>query len=335
MDLSTEYMGLKLANPLAASAGPLCMDTEKVRQLADAGIAAVVLASLFEEQIQQDSEQLEYFLNYGADRFAESLSYYPDMGDFQSGPQQYLDHIAALKKAVDIPVIASLNGVSDTGWTDYAGQVESAGADAIELNVNFLPTNPKICGELVEGAHTAIVDSVVQTVSIPVAVKMSPFFSAPAAMAKKLVDAGAKGLVLFNRFYQPDINVETMDVTPQLDLSTSQENRLPLRWIAILRGRVKASLAASTGIHTAEDAAKMILAGADVVMMTSALLKNGPTHAAAVLDGLVEILRAKEYESIDRMRGVLSHANCSEPGAFERANYLKTIGGFKPTGTRE
>lgn len=335
MNLSTEYMGLQLAGPLVASAGPLSMNVDKVKQLAEAGISAVVLGSLFEEQIRQEAEQLDYFLEYGSDRFAESLSYYPAIDTFRTGPEKYLDHIRAVKDAVDIPVIASLNGVSSSGWTDYAAEVEAAGADAIELNVSFLPTSTSVPGEMIEGAHESIVRSVVSKVSIPVAMKLSPFFSAPAAVAKAMVEAGAKGLVLFNRFYQPDINVEKMEVAPRLALSTSEENRLPLRWIAILHGRLKASLAASTGVHTAEDVAKMILAGADVAMMTSALIKNGPDHARVVLDGLTEILEAKGYKSVADMRGALSHLNSAEPAAFERANYLKTIGCFKPTGTME
>jgi len=311
------------------------MNVDKVKQMADAGVSAVVLASLFEEQIRQEAERLDYFLHYGENRFAESLSYYPAIDTFRTGPDLYLRHIEALKEAVDIPVIASLNGVSSSGWTDYAAEVASAGADAIELNVCFLPTSPNVPGELVEDAHESVVKSVVEKVSLPVAVKLSPFFSATASMAKALVDAGASGLVLFNRFYQPDIDVETMEVSPRLVLSTSVENRLPLRWIAVLHGRLKCSLAASTGIHTAEDAAKMILAGADVVCMTAALIQNGPGHAAAVCEGLSDILSAKGYKNVAEMRGALSHLNCAEPSAFERANYIKTIGQYKPVGTHE
>ncbi|MHC4561334.1 MAG: dihydroorotate dehydrogenase-like protein [Planctomycetota bacterium] len=335
MDLSTNYMGLKLANPFVASASPLSMDIEKVKLMAEAGMSAVVLASLFEEQVQQDAEQLEYFLQYGSERFAESLSFYPHIEDFQLSSAQYLDYIADLKRAVGIPIIASLNGVSNSGWLDYARHIEFAGADALELNINFLPSDPLVPSEMVERAHVSIVESVADSVGIPVAVKLSPFFSAPAHIAKRLVEAGAKGLVLFNRFYEPDINVEYMEVTPRLTLSTSTENRLPLRWIAILYGRVEASLAATTGIHTAQDAAKMILAGADVVEMASVLLEHGPCHATDLHAGLLDILESKGYGSLSEMRGALSHANTSEPSAFERANYIKTIGCFKAVGTRE
>ena len=335
MDLTTKYMGLSLRNPLVASAGPHSMDLDKAKALTDAGISAVVLSSLFEEQIRQEAEELEYFLHYGADRFAESLSFYPDLGEFKTAPEVYLSHVRALKEALDVPVIASLNGVSNQGWTEYARLLEEAGADAIELNVSFMPTNLTIPGEVIETAHVDIVKSVRSEISIPLAVKMSPFFSAPAAMAKRLVEAGANGLVLFNRFYEPDINVQTMEVTPKLSLSTSVENRLPLRWTAILFGHLEASLAASTGIHTGEDVAKMLLAGADVAMMTAALLKNGPGHAATVLADLEALMTEKGYGDVGEMRGALSHANCAEPGAFERANYIKMIGQFAATGTRE
>ena len=335
MDLSTDYMGLKLSSPLVASAGPMGMNLDKAKQLADAGIAAITLNSLFEEQIKQEAEQLDHFLHFGENRFAESLSFYPQVETFQTAPNKYITHIEALKKAVDVPVIASLNGVSTGGWVDCAKDIEAAGADALELNICFLPTSTKVPAELVEGAHVSILENVVSQVSIPVAAKMSPFFSSPAAMAAKLVEAGAKGLVLFNRFYQPDIDVDEMEVRPRLALSTSEESRLPLRWIAILHGRVEASLAASTGIHTAQDVAKMLLAGADVACMTSALLKNGTSHPATVLKELAEILEGKGYQSSDEMRGALSHLNCPEPAAFERANYLKTVGCFKSGATRE
>jgi len=335
MNLSTNYMGLKLSNPFVPSASPLSMDVESVRQLAASGASAVVLASLFEEQITHEAEKLEYFLEYGTERFAESLTYYPHVRDFTTAPQQYLDHITAVKGAVDIPIIASLNGVSAGGWLDYAAEIERAGADGLELNIYFLPTNPTVSSEAVELAYVSITKKVAKTVSIPVAVKLSPYFTSTADMALRLTQAGAKGLVLFNRFYQPDIDVKLLEVSPRLTLSTSEENRLPLRWIAILHGRVDVSLAASTGIHTAEDAAKMILAGADVVMMTAALLKHGPHHLTTVRDGLTEIMSSKGYTSIAEMRGLLSHARTIEPAAFERANYIKTVGRFKAVGTRE
>ena len=335
MDLATDYMGLKLSSPLVASAGPMSMRLDKAKELADAGIGAITLNSLFEEQIKQEAEQLDHFLHYGEDRFAESLSFYPSLDTFQTAPNKYVSHIEAMKKTVDVPVIASLNGISTGGWIECAKDIESAGADALELNINFLPTSDKVPAEIVEGAHVSILENIVKQVSIPVAVKMSPFFSSPAAMAAKLVEGGAKGLVLFNRFYQPDIDVDEMEVRPRLSLSTSEESRLPLRWVAILHGRIKASLAASTGVHTGRDVAKMLLAGADVACMTSALLKNGSSHPVTVLKELTTILEDKGYKSSDEMRGALSHQNCAEPSAFERANYLKTIGQFVSTGTRE
>ncbi len=335
MDLTTNYLGMALCSPLVLSASPLSMNVEKVKRMADAGASAVVLGSLFEEQIAHDTEELEYFLEYGADRFAESLSYYPQVEQYAAGPQQYLDHIAALKRAVDIPVIASLNGVSAGGWIDYAAEIEKAGADALELNIYFLPTNPAVSGAAVEMAYVSITRRVVNTVSIPVAVKVAPYFSAMASMARQLAGVGAKGLVLFNRFYQPDIDVEEMEVVPRLTLSDSRDTRLPLRWIAILYDRIDVSLAANSGIHTGEDVAKMILAGADVTMMASALLVGGPEHLATMRTGLIEIMETKGYSSVDEMRGAMSQKNCHEPAAFERANYIKTLGHFKSTGTRE
>ena len=335
MDLSTTYMGMKLTGPLVASASPLSQSVATIRQLAEAGAAAVVLHSLFEEQIEHDAEELDHYLHYGADRWAESLSYFPNLGDYRLGPEQYLDHIAAAKRAVDIPIIASLNGVSPRGWTDYARQMQQAGADAIELNVYYIPTNPKLSAGDVEDVHLAILRKVKACVSIPVAMKLSPFFSSPVNMLSRLDQAGADGLVLFNRFYQPDVDIADLEVAPRLVLSTSEESRLPMRWIAILFGKVKASLAATTGIHTAEDAAKMILVGADVAMMCSALLRNGPGHLRRVRGGLAEIMKRKGYQSVSEMKGVLSHARCPEPAAFERANYMKALTEYGLTATRE
>jgi dihydroorotate dehydrogenase (fumarate) len=335
MDLRTTYMGFELSCPLVASASPLNSDVDNVKRLEDAGAAAVVMPSLFEEQIKHEAQQLEYFLEYGAERFAESLTYYPQIYEFKAEPEEYLERIAILKQAVQIPVIASLNGVSAGGWTDFASKMAQAGADALELNIYFLPTNPAVNGRAIEEAHLTIVKKVVDTVSIPVAVKLSPFFSSIAAMAHQLAGAGAKGLVLFNRFYQPDIDIESLEVTPRLALSRREENRLPMRWIAILHGRMEASLAASTGIHTGEDVAKMLLAGADVTMMTSALLMNGIDHLKKVRQDLVEIMDSKGYESVCQMRGATSQKNCPEPAAFERANYIKTLGSYKASGTLE
>jgi dihydroorotate dehydrogenase (fumarate) len=325
MDLSTEYMGLSLKSPLVASAGPMSQSVEKIQQMAEAGVGAVVLWSLFEEQIEHEKAELDYYLEQGTERFAESLSFFPEPDSYKFGADQYVDYLRKAKEAVDIPVIASLNGISAGGWIDYAAKLADAGADAIELNVYLIPTREDLTSERIEGVYLAILEAVKESVDIPVAMKLSPYFSSLANMARRLDDAGADALVLFNRFYQPDIYPDELEVKPRLKLSTSEENRLPLRWIAILRDRIEASLAATTGIHTAEDVAKMILAGADVTMMTSALLRNGLDHPKAVLQGLTEYASVKGYESVDQMRGVLSQAKCAEPAAFERANYMKTI----------
>jgi len=335
MDLSTSYMGLALSSPLVPSASPLSRDVGTIRQMEDAGASAVVLWSLFEEQIEHEARELDYYLQYGADRFAESLTYFPQQEDYPLGPEEYLDHVSRAKQAVDLPVIASLNGISAGGWISYARQIQQAGADGIELNVYYIPTDPKLSAETVENVYLDVLKSVKANVSIPVAMKLSPYFSATANMMTKLDEAGADALVLFNRFYQPDIDIENLEVAPHLLLSTSTENRLPLRWVAILYGKVRASLAATTGIHTGEDAAKMILAGADVTMMCSALLKNGVGRLRDVRDALVQIMESKGYESVAQMKGVLSQKSCPEPAAFERANYMKTLNRFGPTATLE
>jgi len=335
MDLSTTYMGMKLANPLVVSAGPMSMDLDSLRKMEDSGAAAVVLASLFEEQIQHEAMELDFYLQHGADRWAEATTYFPHQQDYKLGPEEYLDHVSAAKGAVAIPVIASLNGLSTGGWISYARKIEQAGADAIELNVYFIPTDPRLASHRVEEAYLAVLQAVKSAVSIPVAMKLSPFFSATASMAARLASAGVDALVLFNRFYQPDIDIDNLEVRPSLTLSSSLEMRLPLRWVAILHGKIRASLAGSGGIHTAQDVAKMILVGADVTMMCSALLKHGISHLATMRAGLVEIMAAKEYESVQQMKGILSLRNCPEPAAFERANYLKTLHSFGWTATRE
>ena len=335
MELSTEYMGLSLSSPLVASSSPLTMDLDKIRQLEDAGAAAVVLGSLFEEQIKHEARELEHFLEYGTERFAESLTYFPDIGEFKYGPEAYLDHVATTRQAVDIPVIASLNGVSTGGWIDYARKVQEAGADAIELNIYFLPTNPKVTGRQIEEVYVSILRAVRENVTVPVAVKLSPQFSSIPSIVAQLADAGANGLVLFNRFYQPDIDIENLEAKAHLVLSTSAESRLPLRWIAILSGRIEVSLAATTGIHTGRDVAKMSLAGADATMMCSALLQNGPAHLTSVRQELMQIMDQKGYESVSQMKGVLNQQHCGEPAAFERANYMKTLQSYQPTATRE
>ncbi|MFP4105499.1 MAG: dihydroorotate dehydrogenase-like protein [Phycisphaerae bacterium] len=335
MEMKTKYMGLELSSPLVPSSSPLSEDIDVVKRMEDSGAGAVVLWSLFEEQIAHDAAELDHYLHYGAERFAESLTYFPEEPEYHLGPEKYLDHIRKTKEAVDIPVIASLNGVSAGGWTEYAQKMEQAGADALELNVYYIPTNPDLPGEHVEKVHMMILETVKSSVSIPVAMKLSPYFSSTAKMLKKLDDGGADALVLFNRFYQPDIDVENLEVKPSLSLSSPFEMRLPLRWIAIMRGQVKASLAATSGIYTAEDVAKVILAGADVAMMCSALLRNGVTYMSKVLDELKEIMDRREYESIEQMKGVMSQQKVAEPGAFERANYMKTLQSYRRTSTME
>ncbi len=335
MDLSTTYMGLKLTNPLIVSASPLSMDVETVRTLEDCGAAAVVLASLFEEQIEHEAAELEFYLQYGADRWAESLTYFPRKSDYKLGPEEYLEYIAALKKAVKIPIIASLNGISTGGWVSYARKVQDAGADGIELNVYFIPTDPRVGSARVEQVYLDVLGAVKSAVRLPVAMKLSPYFSATASMAARLDAAGVDALVLFNRFYQPDIDIDALTVLPRLELSTPFEGRLPLRWIAILYGKLKASLAATTGIHTAQDVVNMVMVGADATMMCSALLRHGAEYLGKVRAGVVEIMQAKGYETLAEMKGILSQKSCPEPAAFERANYMKTLQSFGWTPTRE
>jgi len=335
MDMTTTYMGIELANPIVVSPCPLGGDLDTIRRLEDAGAAAVVLPSLFQEQVEHEANELDYFMHYGADRFAESLSYYPEPANYALPGDEYAAHLARACEAVDIPVMGSLNGMSVGGWTDYALQMQQAGASAIELNVYFLPTNPAVGGTVVEDAYAEILAAVRDAVTLPVAVKMSPFFTAPAGMATRLAGLGANGLVLFNRFYQPDIDIDALAVVPRLSLSTSADSLLPLRWIAIMHGRLAVSLAATSGIHSAADVARMILAGADVTMMCSALLAGGPGRVRDVLDDLARLMESKGYDSVSRMKGVLSQASCPEPAAFERANYMKTLQSYRASGTRE
>lgn len=335
MDLTTTYMGLELAGPIVAAASPLCKDVGSIKEMADAGAGAVVLFSLFEEQIEHEARELEYYLQYGAERFAESLSYFPDVGDYRLGAEDYLEHVHKLKETVTIPVIASLNGITTGGWVRYAEQIEQAGADAIELNAYYIPTDPRLASQRVEQVYLDVLKAIKERVSIPVAMKLSAFFSSTANMMTRLDEAGADALVLFNRFYQPDIDLEAMEVAPRLMLSSSWEARLPMRWIAILYGKVSASLAATTGIHTPEDVMRMILVGADVTMVCSALLSKGIGYLKDLHDGLERLMEAKGYDSISQIKGMLSQQKCVEPAAFERANYMKTLNGYGPTSTLE
>ncbi len=335
MDLTTTYMGLELAGPIVAAASPLSKEIANVREMEDAGAGAVVLFSLFEEQIEHEARELEYYLEYGAERFAESLSYFPDLGDYRLGAEDYLEHVRKLKEAVAIPIIASLNGISTGGWVRYAEQIEQAGADAIELNAYYIPTDPRLGSQRVEQVYLDVLEAIKGRVSIPVAMKLSPFFSSTANMMSRLDEAGANALVLFNRFYQPDVDLETMEVAPRLVLSSPSEARLPMRWIAILYGKVAASLAATTGIHTPEDVMKMILVGADVTMVCSALLSKGIGYLRDLHGGLERLMEAKGYESISQIKGMLSQQSCAEPAAFERANYMKTLNSYGQTSTLE
>ncbi len=329
MDLSTTYLGLKLKNPLVASASPLSNSIDNYKRLEDAGIAAVVNHSLFEEQITHEVGELQHYLSKGSESYAESLSYFPHEMDFNLGPEEYLTHIYRAKKAVRIPVIASLNARSEGGWVTFARQIQQAGADALELNVYFMATNPDMDGRAIEEVYIDILQEVKSVVTIPVAIKIGPYFSALANMAKRLDQAGADGLVLFNRFYQPDIDLEQLTVVPNVLLSTSYDLRLPLRWIAVLYGRVKANLAGTGGIHSNEDALKMIMSGADVAMLCSVLLRHGTGHVKVILQGIEKWMREHEYTSIAQMRGSMSQKSCINPEAFERANYMKTLQSYK------
>ncbi|HET6179125.1 MAG TPA: dihydroorotate dehydrogenase-like protein [Candidatus Sulfotelmatobacter sp.] len=329
IDLSTTYLGLKLRSPLVASASPLSRDIEGICRLEDAGASAVVLYSLFEEQLRQEEADLDYHMAAGTESFAESITYFPQPSEFHTGPEGYLKHISKAKKAVGIPIIASLNGSTLGGWTKFAGQIERAGADAIECNIYFIPTDPKLTAEDVEKTYLDILKAVKSTVTIPVAVKLSPFFSNMANMAHRLDEAGADALVLFNRFYQPDIDLEELAIRPNVLLSTPQALRLPLTWIGILHGRVKAGLAATGGVHGADDVIKLLMVGANVTMLCSSLMRHGINHLRHVERELREWMEAHEYESVAQMQGSMSQIKCPDPGAFERAQYMRAVKGLQ------
>ncbi|MGD2077591.1 MAG: dihydroorotate dehydrogenase-like protein [Chloroflexota bacterium] len=330
MDLTTTYLGLKLKNPLVPSSSPLTRNLNTLRRMEDNGASAIVLYSLFEEQITMESHTLNNYLTQGVESFPEALTYFPEASDYETGPEEYVEHIRQAKEALEIPIIASLNGVSTGGWVDYARNIEQAGADALELNIYYLPTDPNLSGTEVEQIYVDVLGDVKQAVDIPVAMKLSPYFSSLANVAKRLDAGGASGLSLFNRFYQPDLDIENLEVVPHLLLSTSAELRLPLRWIAILYGRIEADLALTTGIHTAEDVLKGLMAGASVTMMASELLRNGVGRLREVLIDLERWLVEYEYESVNQMQGSLSQINCAEPAAFERANYMRVLSSFAP-----
>jgi dihydroorotate dehydrogenase (fumarate) len=328
VDLRTTYLGLELAHPLVVSASPLSGSVEGLKRLEEAGAAAAVLPSLFEEQIVHDEMEAYEYYEDPSHSFYEALTYFPEIETYNSGADAYLKHVEAAKRAVSIPIIGSINGATRGGWVKYARRIEEAGADALELNVYLVAADPFTTSEGVEARYLDILAAVRREVKIPVAVKLGPYFSALPHMARRLVQAGADGLVLFNRFLQPDIDLETLEVRPNLVLSTSDELRLPLRWVAILRGQLDVSLAATTGVHTPADVLKLLLAGADVTMVASALFKQGPDHLGAMLDGVRSWLEEKEYESVAQMKGSLSQKNSPNPEAFERANYVKTLTNF-------
>lgn len=334
-DLATTYLGLTLKNPLVVSASPLCEDVGNIRRMEDAGAAAVVMHSLFEEQINLESQELDRHLSYGTESFAESLTYFPDLTDYNLGPDEYLEHIRRVKGAVAIPIIGSLNGVSTGGWIRYARMIQEAGADALELNVYYIPTDPALSGTQVEQMYLDLVRDVKASLRIPVAVKLGHSFTAMANMARRLDQAGADALVLFNRFYQPDFDLDNLEAVPTLTLSNSYELLLRLHWVAILYGHIHADLAVTGGVHTATDVLKAMMAGARVAMMTSALLKHGIEHLTTVRADLVPWMEAHEYASIRQMQGSMSYRSVAEPAAFERANYMKVLSSYAlKTGTR-
>ena len=328
IDLSTTYLGLKLKSPLVASSSPMCADVGNVRRLEDAGAAAVVLHSLFEEQLAVDSDELDRYLTEGNEISAESVTHFPELTHRVMGPDAYLAHIAKCKEAVKIPIVASLNGATQGGWLRFAKQMEQAGADALELNIYNIPVNPAVSGEAVEQQYVDLVRSVREQVQIPVAVKLGPYFSSMANMAGKLDAAGANGLVLFNRFYQPDFDLEALEVVPNLILSNSHELLLRLNWIAVLYGTVKADLALTGGVHSAPDVIKAMMAGAKVAMMTSALLKRGITYLDTLTSELLVWMGEHEYDSIRQMQGSMSRNAVPQPAAFERANYMKVLSSY-------
>jgi len=329
MDITTDYLGLKLSSPIVPSAGPLSRDVNNLKAMEESGAGAVVIYSIFEEQIEQEELEFYHHTTDNVESHAEALSYFPTESIFKTGPEEYLEHIQKAKKAVSIPVIASLNGKSLGGWIEYAKKIEQAGADAMELNIYRLATDINKSGSEIEQSYFEIVKEVKKSVSIPIAVKIGPYFSSTAWMASQLDNAGANGLVLFNRFYQPDIDLENLEVVHNVLLSTPAAMRLPLRWIAILYGRIKADIAATSGIYTEKDVVKMIMAGAKVTEMLSCLLKFGIGHISEVITQLKYWMEVNEYESLTQMRGSMSYKSVADPSQFERANYMKVLNSYK------
>ncbi len=328
-DLSTTYLGFELKNPLVASASPLSKKIENAKKLEDAGVSALVMYSLFEEQIIHESLELDHYLTRGTNSFAEALTYLPDLGTYNMGPEKYLGHVSALKKALSIPVIASLNGVSKGGWVRYARLMQDAGADAVELNMYYLSADPDLSGQELEDNYVDLVAEVRAAIRIPLAVKLSPFITALPNFVRRLVTAGANGLVLFNRFYQPDFDLDELEVIRKLELSDSRDLLLPLRWISILHGKVNADLALTSGVHTAQDVLKAMMAGAKVAMTASAILQDGYERVPLILTDLQAWMEAHEYESIKQMQGSMSQQSVAEPAAFERSNYIQILSEFR------
>ena len=329
MNLKTKYLGIELKNPIVPSASPLSRSLDNMKRLEDAGASAIVMYSLFEEEIAHESEELDHYLHYGTESFAEALSYFPKTEEYNLEPDSYIELLRKAKESLSIPVIPSLNGITSGGWIKYARHFEEAGADAMELNVYYIPTDPHLTSYDVEGRYINVISAVRDSVSIPLAVKLSPYFGSLANFAQRAVGAGANGLVMFNRFYQPDINLNELEVVPNVTMSDSSAIRLPMRWIAILYGKLKASLAATSGVHTAEDVLKLVMAGADVTMLCSALLQHGPKHIKTVLADLSKWMEEHEYESIEQMKGSMSQKSVADPAAFERANYVKALNSYK------
>ena len=325
MNLTTNYLGFKLRTPLVPSASPLSEKIDNIRRMEDAGASAVVFHSLFEEQVRRDRHDLQFYLDQGTESYAESLTYFPETAHFKVGPEAYLEHIAQAKAAVHIPIIGSLNGTTFGGWMKYAQQISQAGADALELNIYNVQTDPDRTAEDIENEYLTIIASIKAQINIPVAVKLSPFFSNFAHFARRVERNGANALVLFNRFYQPDIELETLEISPNILLSTPMAMRLPMRWIAMLYGRIGANLAATSGIHRASDALKMLMAGADVTMLCSVLLRRGIDHIKVIEQDMREWMEEHEYESVEQLKGSMSQKNCPDPGAFERAQYMRAL----------
>jgi dihydroorotate dehydrogenase (fumarate) len=329
MDLKTKYLGLELKHPIVASSSPMSRSLDGIKRMEDSGASAVVLFSLFEEQIRYENESLDFLTEFGTESFPEALSYFPSVEDYRVGPDSYLNLIREATEAVDIPIVASLNGITETGWTEYAKLMVEAGAKAIELNIFYIPADLSLTGREVEDRYVRVIEQVRAAVDVPIAVKLSPFFSAIGDMAKRFVGAGANGLVMFNRFYQPDFDVDELEVIPDLELSSTSEIRLPLLWIAILHGRIKCSLAATRGVQTHKEVIKYVMAGADAVMTTSALLRNGVGHMKTLVSGVEEWMERRGYDSIEQMKGSMSQQKVADPSAFERANYIKVLQSYK------